>query len=151
MFGVLGVFVDPPADEVLGVVLIGVGERIVIGGVGDPWRLPWTRVCLEAWWGFHDGGGGGKVGIMPAKPMPWARGRGTGGGPWGEDQVCGVATDDWDNPIECWEAPLCPGWMCTDPWERGISWVASTPKCPGFHWEVVGWAAGWPWSWAVAP
>ena len=36
MFGVLGVFVDPPADEVLGVVLIGVGEGVVIGGVGDP-------------------------------------------------------------------------------------------------------------------
>ena len=36
MFGVLGVLVGPPADEVLDVVLIDVGEGVVIGGVGDP-------------------------------------------------------------------------------------------------------------------
>ena len=36
MLGVLGVLVGPPADEVLDVVLIDVGEGVVTGSVGEP-------------------------------------------------------------------------------------------------------------------
>lgn len=136
MFGVLAVWGLPLVDGVLGVVLPDVGECEGLGGVGKPCALFESRRCPGFWWVAQNGGGGGKDGIMPAKPIPWT----WGWGATGSRRSC----HSWLGHSKSLLRSTNLSW-------RNLHWEAGTPGCPWFHCEGIGGPAWCPGPWGAAP